>query len=641
MLGVYQAFGSFHPVRKNNDLAAAEAYRAIAMTWDLCGDALPPETRALVLTEGVRRARDMYATAVRDWRVNGLPVPFETPGVTPEKGPDNRNIFAMLMTNHCWVNIASLGLLGMALESEDVSAAGPGSMPQDWLRFARHFFTYLTEILPADGSYPESRVYGAPYGEEGAVPFLRALQRREGVDLFARTPFFRNIAYARLYAVWDHERHRGVSNFGEGGDSEWQSPAWIYGCAAAYRDPVLQWSANQWTRAERSTDDLALQYLAYDPSLKEMRPDEAGLPPALLLSDMSEVDVRGGRDPWGAGAIVLSFRGSVTGKAQYRLKEAGKIPYITAWHSHESRNAVILAVGGRALIGRSTHGEPDTERYSVLQVNGNDQREPDHALEGIQDFDATDRYITFSSEIGAAYGNLESYRRRVVYVPPDVYLLVDSAKAPAPARMEYRLHFGRHARVGPVSSAGDVTRVVGELGDGEGATHFDCEILAREPVTAALEAPPGSNASRTLRYGPRAPARESHAMVVVRIGENGLGGEWARPVTTSQPSLLGAILGRGSRLVVVAADAAGPDGAAYSVPRDSGAVRHLVVGLPAGRYRVSVVLHSDSTSVTVAPGGEIESSAHGTLLFAVSPDGTVLPVASHPQQGVPDVLAMP
>jgi len=634
MLSVYQAFGSFDPVRRNNDLAAAEAYRGMAMAWDLCGDTLPPETRALVLTEGVRRARDMYATAVRDWRINGLPVPFETPGVSPEKGPDNRNIFAMLMTNHCWVNIASLGLLGMALEGEDVSAAGPGSTPEDWLRFARHFFGYLTEILPADGSYPESRVYGAPYGEEGAMPFLRALRRVEGLDLFARTPFFRNIAYARLYAVWDHERHRGVSNFGEGGDSEWQSPAWIHTCAAAYRDPVLQWSANAWTRAAVPSDDLALQYLAYDPSLKEVRPEEAGLPTALLLPDMSEVYIRGGGAPWGEESAVLSFRGSVTGRAQYRLKGEGKIPYITAWHSHESRNAVLLAVGGQALIGRSTRGEPGTEHYSVLQVNGKDQREPDHALEGIQDFDATDHYVTFSSEIGAAYEDLESYRRRVVYMPPDLYVLADSAKAPAPVRMDYRLHFGRQVRAESVSSGEAAARLQGSIGEGVGTVRFTCEVVSCVPVVAALEPPPGRNASQTLRYGPSAAATESQALAIIRVGGTQ---EWAMPLRSSQPGLLGAVLPE-SRLAVVAADAGDsttrPIQATYSVPRSAGVMRHLVTGMRQGSYRVSVQAQGDRVVVTLSPGHGIESSPQGTLLFQVVSDGSVQPVTVHAQREV-------
>ena len=131
-----------------------------------------------------------------------------------------------------------------------VSAAGPGSTPEDWLRFAIHFFGYIADIIPADGSYPESRVYGAPYAAEGASPFLRTLKRVKGVDLFARTPFFRNFAYGRMYAVWDHPRHVGISNFGEGSpDSEWHCMGWIWAFAAAYRDPVLQWSANAWHRA--------------------------------------------------------------------------------------------------------------------------------------------------------------------------------------------------------------------------------------------------------------------------------------------------------------------------------------------------------------------------------------------------------
>ncbi|HLA39058.1 MAG TPA: hypothetical protein VJ417_03635, partial [Candidatus Glassbacteria bacterium] len=197
MLSIYKAFGSFHPFRENNDLAAAHAFMALATTWDLCADAAPEKTKKLVLTEGVRRARFMYRTAASDWRINGLPVPFETPGVPATQSPFNRNIFAMLFTNHCWVDVALLGCLALALEDEDVSAAGPGSGPKDWLRFAIHFFDYITQIMPPDGSYPESRVYGAPYAFEGSMPFIRALKRTKGIDFLSRNRFFHNFTYGR------------------------------------------------------------------------------------------------------------------------------------------------------------------------------------------------------------------------------------------------------------------------------------------------------------------------------------------------------------------------------------------------------------------------------------------------------------
>jgi hypothetical protein len=274
----------------------------------------------------------------------------------------------------------------------------------------------------------------------------------------------------------------------------------------------------------------------------------------------------------------------------------------------------------------------------VLQVNGKDQREPEHALEGIRDFDATDGYVTFSSEIGGAYVDLRSYRRRVIYVPPGLYVLVDSAKAPAPVRMDYRLHFGRQARTESVAPGDAAARIQGSIGEGDGAVRFSCEVLSRASVVAAPEPPPGRNASQTLRYGPPAAATESQVLAVIRIGNGNQRGRWATAVGSSQPNVLGAVLGGSDHVVVVAADSCNsttrPDEATYSVPRSAEAMRHLVTGMAPGGYRVSAQPQGDRVVVTLAPGQGIESSPQGTLLFRIAPDGSVQPVTVHAQREV-------
>ena len=639
MLSTYKAFGSFHPHRENNDLAAAHAFMALAMTWDLCSDAAPEKTRRLVLTEGVRRARFMYNTAVSDWRINGLPVPFETPGVPGTKEPYNRNIFAMLTTNHCWVDVALLGCLALALEDENISAAGPGSGPGDWLRFAIHFFDYITGIMPPDGSWPESRVYGAPYAFEGSMPFLMALKRTKGIDFFSKTRFFHNFAYGRLYAVWNHPGHGGIANFGEGGNHEWHSAAWIYAVASGYRDPVLQWSANCWTRYKPAFDEPAWQYLAYDPTLPEQRPDSAGLPKAILLGDMSHIHVRGGTDPWGENDRVLSFRGSIEGKNQYELQARGQLPYVQTWHMHQSRNAVLLAVNGRPLVSKAKEYKDSTRYYSVLEVNGQNQESPGKALPGVTDFDATDVYVTFSNEIGDAYPGLESYRRRVVCLEPDLYVIADHARAAGPVQMNFRLHFG--ARTDTEFHPATKYSLPRVTGSHEGIP-FSCEIISTEEISANLEKPTGENPCKTLRYGPPGQSTEFSAMAVVRLGS--VKGR-VLPVMGDQPNLMGAFIAGGKQplAVIVVEDRnihAGPPAARYIVPRTVSSARHLVTGLIGSRfYSVQAMPAQDNLEVTVSFGDDFAASPQGALLFDIVPSGKAVHVHASPLPDAQDVAA--
>jgi len=650
MLSTYKAFGSFHPHRENNDLAAAHAFMAIAKTWDLCADAAPKKTKRLVLTEGVRRARFMYNTAVSDWRLNGLPVPFETPGVPGTKSPFNRNIFAMLMTNHCWVDVALLGCLALALEDQDISSAGPGSGPGDWLRFAIHFFDYAAGIMAPDGSYPESRVYGAPYAFEGSMPFLLALKKTKGIDLFRKTTYFHNFAYGRLYAVWNHPGHGGIANFGEGGIHEWHSAAWIYAVAAAYRDPVLQWSANCWTRHGPATDEPAWQYLAYDPTLPEQRPDSAGLPRAILLADVSHIHVRGGSDPWGENDRIFSFRGAIAGKLQYELQSQGKVPYVSTWHMHQSRNAVLLAVNGEPLIGRATDIEDGTQYYSVLQVNGRSQSQavdyeggsrlsPGKALPGVTDFEATEAYVTFSNEIGAAYPELEAYRRRIVCVEPDLYVIADHARAAGPVQMDFRLHFGARTSTEFQPAVDDSPpRITGS----HAGLPFCCDIVSADPISADLGKPAGEGVSKTLRYGPPNRSTECRVIAVIRLGS---ADRSAQSIKGDQPNLPGVFLpdDRQPLAVVIADDGAvreGPVGLRYVVPKTVARTRHLLTGLAgSSRYSVQAELAETGVEVTVSAGGDITASPQGTLLFDLSPDGKAGPVRVKTMPAAQEVAA--
>jgi hypothetical protein len=662
MLSTYRAFGSFHPHRENNDLAAAHAFMALATTWDLCADVAPEATKRLVLTEGVRRARFMYNTAVIDWRVNGLPVPFETPGVPETKQPYNRNIFAMLTTNHCWVDVALLGCLALSLENEDVAAAGPGSGPKDWLRFATHFFEYNAGIMPSDGSWPESRVYGAPYAFEGSMPFLRVLKKTKGLDLMSRTRFFHNFTYGRLYAVWNHPGHGGIANFGEGSDHEWHSAAWIYAVAAAYRDPVLQWSANCWTRKGPATDETAWQYLACDPTLSEQTPDSAGLPRAIFHGDMSQVHVRGGSDPWGANDRVLSFRGVIAGRYQYELQALGKLPYVETWHMHLSRNAVLLAVNGSPLITRATDFEDGTGLYSVLQVNGRDQSKavdyeggarekspertagpvqalPPGALPGVTDYEATEACVTFSNEIGAAYPDLDLYRRRVVCVEPDLYVIADHARAPRPVRMDFRLHFGAKAAARFLAAEnGSPLRVEGSLA----GVPYSCEIVSTDSLSAELGEPNGGKATRALRYGPPSQGLECRVAAVIRLND-------ARgrvlSLRTDRPNRLGVFIEDHSRPLALILLEEGDCGGAgpvvrYSVPRTGAQSRHLLTGLDGSkRYSVRTQPAGAEIAVTVSAGDELNASPQGTLLFDLAPDGAAVPVKASPLPAAQDIAA--
>jgi hypothetical protein len=304
---------------------------------------------------------------------------------------------------------------------------------------------------------------------------------------------------------------------------------------------------------------------------------------------------------------------------------------------HQSRNAVLLAVQGRPLIARATDFEDGTQYYSVLQVNGQSQSKavdyeagaqpsPGKALPGVTDFEATGAYVTFSNEIGEAYPELETYRRRVVCVEPGIYIIADHAKAGRPVRMDFRLHFGlsTSTEFHPAAQNSPV-RITGS----HAGTPFTCAIISTDEMSADLGRPTGENASKTLRYGPPDQSAEFRVIVVIRLGDVqgrvlSAGGD--------QPNLMGVFIADSTApLVVIMADDGavhdGPIVARYALPKTVASTRNLVTGLAGSRrYSIRTKPAEEGVEVTVSFGDDIAASPQGNLLFDISSNGMARPV---------------
>jgi hypothetical protein len=128
-------------------------------------------------------------------------------------------------------------------------------------------------------------------------------------------------------------------------------------------------------------------------------------------------------------------------------------PFGTWSHGYESQNAFLLyAYGERLFIRtgrRDSYGSDHhkqwmwhTKSVNSITVDGEGQEGHSQEAKGeITVFHASDLIDYVEGEAGDAYdGKLNRFRRRIVFVKPEVVLIYDTLEAPKEVTFEWRLH---------------------------------------------------------------------------------------------------------------------------------------------------------------------------------------------------------
>jgi hypothetical protein len=128
-------------------------------------------------------------------------------------------------------------------------------------------------------------------------------------------------------------------------------------------------------------------------------------------------------------------------------------PMGTQSHGYEAQNAFLLNVFGERLLIRSgrrdIHGSVhhknwqwETKSDNSILVDGKGQKKHHPtAVAEITEFHTSDRIDYVAGEAGPAYGSrLDSFKRRILFVKPDLIVIFDTLKAPKPSTFDWMLH---------------------------------------------------------------------------------------------------------------------------------------------------------------------------------------------------------
>jgi hypothetical protein len=403
------------------DLAAGHQLFGLATVYDWCYHDLDEAGRQQIRDTLIKRASAMFQAAATEkvwWRNSYL-------------------------QNHLWVNACGLAATGFALFDGNEEA-------RLWIGLALDKFRRTMDALGPDGASHEGVGYWE-YGAEYMLKFMHLADELLGVDLYDR-PWWRNTArYCQYLSLpkggWAGRNY--IVDLADCPRTHWYGPDHVLrDLAGRYRDGHAQWLAEQIDEADIDSSSARwLNLIWYDPSVQPVSPE--ALPTLRHFEDMGIVSTRTGWD--GREALVAFKCGPFIG--HQAIDDFSYDP--GGGHVHPDAGHFIVFAENQWLIRDDGYQDKWTDQHNTLLIDGAGQ-----LGEGRTWFNGTEcllakarpRIILASSsaeldhivgDVTAAYPRstgLERFVRHLLFIKPNVLIVVDDIVVNRIADLELRLH---------------------------------------------------------------------------------------------------------------------------------------------------------------------------------------------------------
>ncbi|MBL7189723.1 MAG: DUF4962 domain-containing protein [Phycisphaerae bacterium] len=320
----------------------------------------------------------------------------------------------------------------------DMSLAMAGETPdtETWLTYSlKALLTFYPHWAGIDGGWAEGTGYGLWYNTF-YIPAFEGLRRLADYDLWQR-PFFNNVRYFFFYCMANHGEIRPFGDSAEGGGPGVRGGSGYAELmsfhAHRYNDPYIGWWVKQIPGYRGQKDGFGALLHADEPPAKV----PADLPNSRIFK----------------GVGWAGLHSDITRPESDTCLIFKSSPYGSVSHSHADQNAFAIMKGGTALAIPSgyygpSYGKPhhaqwtrSTKANNCLLVNGQGQKIRVADGGAIVDFKDAAGYSYVAGDATAAYvGKLNKWIRRILFLRPGLFLLLDEIEAPAPSRYQWMLH---------------------------------------------------------------------------------------------------------------------------------------------------------------------------------------------------------
>ena len=407
-----------HPrLTADADSGAGHVLFGLAVGYDWLYHELQPESRTAVRQALLSHGRILYESA--EARSSNAP-----------------------LQSGLWIDAAGLATCGFVLFDESDEVLG-------WIVWAQDFFDAVLEALGPDGASHEGVAYWG-CGLEYLLKYLTLERDLLGVDRFNH-PWLGKTGDYRLYAALPDGR--SCVNFADSARADWCGPGHLLRrLAGEYRRGRWQWLADHIEAAGGGRREW-LDLLWYDPSVRPIHPGDE--PTGRFFGDLGLVFAR---SDWTEDALHVAFKcGLPLGRhaAQVQRNPGGR-------HVHPDAASLTLVRGkDHILVDDGYTLRKRTSNHSTLLVDGIGQVGEGTKWFDVQaciDADANPemRFVQFGkdydwyiADAASAYPEavgLSQFIRHVLFVRPDVVVIVDELAAVRPVRFELLYQLAGEAR---------------------------------------------------------------------------------------------------------------------------------------------------------------------------------------------------
>lgn len=400
-------FASWNPAGTTsmdvNDESGMPILYLTARAYDWAYDALSEEDR-----QTIRKAARFRGEEAYDWLHD---MPFEQKAYNSHGG-------------RMW---HFLGEAAIAYYGEVPEAA-------QWLDYALSiFWGWYPSFGDEDGGWAQGYAYWSSYVNRSTwwLDALRASLRIDGTE----KPFYRNVGNFPMYVAPPNGSLTGFGDYAEAEPSLNAAVPVSY-FARMRGVPEWQWFAEAWGKGDGEAGPIGF--------LRAARPD----PPKVTARPPTDWP----QAKWFRGAGWVSLHSGMMNPDENVQVMMRAAPLGNISHSHADQNAIVLGAFGSPLLVntgiRPWYGSPfciqwywTTKAHNALEIDGRGQPKTGEATGEVVAFQPGEAYDYVVGDATPGYGaNVERYRRHLLFLKPDVLILVDEVRAREPASLKFWLH---------------------------------------------------------------------------------------------------------------------------------------------------------------------------------------------------------
>lgn len=408
------------------DLAAGHQLFGLGIVYDWCYADLDDATRQTIRDTIAKRGQAIFeaaATGKAWWR-------------------------RAYLQNHLWVDACGLSTAGLAVFDEVPEA-------KLWIGLGLDKFKRTMTALGDDGASQEGVGYWE-YGVEYLLKYICLARRTLGVDLFDY-PWWHRTALYPLYLSLPRQswtRRDSIVDIADCPRYNWYGPDYqLRYLARENRDGHAQWLAEQVDAAKIEAPAAGwLNLLWYDPTVRPKPPTD--LP---TLHHFTDLDIVSARSSWSGNESLVVFKCGPfighTGVKEFSYDPGGG-------HVHPDANHFVVFGDGQWLVRDDGYSSKWTGQHNTLLIDGRGQMGEGHewfdgsvplavkAQPRILQAVSTPQLDQMTGDATEAYpraSGLRRYIRHLLFLKPNVLLVVDDIQLDHAQPLELRFHPERQA----------------------------------------------------------------------------------------------------------------------------------------------------------------------------------------------------